>query len=178
MKKGMVLGFIYGMVLLMGTFNYLSCSKKVTDVVVAPAPEVTQKPQDTTPPPPPPPQGAMGQEPPFITAIKEKIKGKEDLPAEEVFENIQSMKGIPAGRILPIMMEGFNKSLGVKCNHCHARGNFASDDNPKKQVARDMWQMTGRINKEMLANIKNLESAQPAIKCATCHRGKAVPAVE
>ncbi|MBP7644837.1 MAG: c-type cytochrome [Saprospiraceae bacterium] len=181
MKKGMVVGLFYGLVLLMGTMNYISCAKKITPEASAttaspPAPPATPNPPTapaTASAPSQPPQ-----EPPFVAAIKEKIKGKEDLPAEEVFENIKVMKGVKAGNILPIMMEGFNKSLGVRCSHCHARGNWASDDNPKKQVAREMWEMTGKINKELLTSIKNLESAQPAIACATCHRGKAIPKVE
>lgn len=189
MRSKLVLGSIYAMILLLGSINWISCSKKMAPMTDTPAvteapppPPPPPAPANQTPPAPPPggqqgPPPGGGGEPGFVTAIREKIKGKEDLPAEQVFENIQVMKGIPAGQILPIMMEGFNKSLGVRCNHCHARG-WQSDDNPKKQVAREMWKMTYTLNHDILPSIKNLESEKPSISCATCHRGKAIPMVE
>jgi hypothetical protein len=44
--------------------------------------------------------------------------GKENLPAEEVFKNIEILKGKPASR-LPGMMTALNGLLGVKCAYCH-----------------------------------------------------------
>ena len=104
------------------------------------------------------------------------ILGKENLPAEEVFENIQIMKGMPAGRIIPIMQMAFNRSLGVKCTHCHEFGKWASEAKATKQVARDMWVMTGKINRELLPGIQNLQSEQAIVNCTTCHRGQVIPA--
>src|ERR1039457_6360505 len=40
------------------------------------------------------------------------------------------------------------KGLGVKCEHCHVQGNFASDDNPKKEIARHMISMAMEINSQ------------------------------
>ena len=116
-------------------------------------------------------------EPPFITAIKEKIKGKEKLPAEEVFENIQSLKGVPAGRVLPIMKMAYSKSLGVKCSHCHDINNWASDEKKAKQITRDMSEMMSKLNREILTEIKYLQSERPAVNCTTCHRGEIKPAL-
>lgn len=77
-------------------------------------------------------------------------------------------------------MKSFNMALGVKCNHCHApkangeKGlDFASDENPKKNIAREMIKMTNKINKkhfkfEHEGIIKN-------ISCNTCHNGKTEP---
>ena len=153
--------------LFLGTFNWTACAAKKNQA----SPPVSEAPA-----PPPPAAEEPPSMPPFMVAIQEEIKGKEDLPAEEVLENIQVMKGIPAGRVLPIMRMGFGKSLGVKCNHCHEFGEWASDVKPTKQVARDMWLMTGKINQELLANIANLQSEQPVVNCTTCHRGEAKPA--
>ncbi len=111
-----------------------------------------------------------------LAALKEKIKGKEDKPAEEVFENIQTLKGFPAGRLLAIMQFGFSNSLGVSCDHCHNTDNWASEENTNKQVARDMWALVGKINGELLAKIENLNSEQVFINCTTCHRGEVKPA--
>src|SRR6266481_6202756 len=38
--------------------------------------------------------------------------------AEQVFKNIQSLKGVPSDELIPAM-QYFNSSLGVECNFCH-----------------------------------------------------------
>ncbi len=53
--------------------------------------------------------------------------GKENLPAEQVFHNIEILKGKPASR-LPGMMKSLNRLLGVQCTHCHVAG--AQENNP------------------------------------------------
>ncbi len=111
-----------------------------------------------------------------LAYLREKIKGREKEPAEDVFENIKIMKGFRAGRLLVIMKRGFANSLGVSCDHCHVTDDWASEEKDEKQIARDMWQMVGTINKELLAKIPNLESENPGINCTTCHRGKVKPA--
>src|SRR4051812_24039014 len=46
-------------------------------------------------------------------------------------------------------MQNFVQAVGVGCGGCHAgRGNFASDDNPRKAKARQMIEMTKAINKQ------------------------------
>lgn len=129
-------------------------------------------------PPPPTPSSERPDGPPaFIVAIQEQVKGKEDLPAEEVFADIDILKGIPAGRVLPIMQEAFSKSLGVRCNYCHVFNEWADNSVPAKGITREMWRMTGRINRELLAGIQNLGSLEPAVNCTTCHRGEVKPAL-
>jgi Photosynthetic reaction centre cytochrome C subunit len=112
-----------------------------------------------------------------LAKLREEIKGKEREPAETVFKNIQTLKGVPAGRLLAIMEMGYSRSLGVNCTHCHTPENWASEDKNKKQVARDMAAMVTRINGEALPAIKNLSGAKPTINCTTCHRGQTVPAL-
>ena len=107
--------------------------------------------------------------------VLERIAGREDEPAEEVFENVRALRGIPAGRLVRIMNQGFGASLGVACGHCHVRGDWSSDDKPQKQIARDMWAMTRAINQE-LSRIPNLDSDEPTVNCTTCHRGQVKPA--
>ena len=121
--------------------------------------------------------------PPFdqaaaIAKLREQIKGKEQQPSTEVFKNIQTpfIKSIPAGRVLAVMEIAYSRSLGVDCRHCHFVDKWESDENPKKQIARDMAAMMARINGELLKNIKNL-SQNPTINCTTCHRGQVKPAL-
>ena len=112
-----------------------------------------------------------------IAKLKEQIKGKEQEPAEKVFKNIQSMKGVPAGRLLAIMEFGYARSLGVNCTHCHTPEKWESEDKTQKQIARDMSAMVAKINGEHLKNIKNLKSENPVVNCTTCHRGEIKPAL-
>jgi hypothetical protein len=112
-----------------------------------------------------------------IAKLREQIKGRETEPAEKVFKNIQTLKGVPAGRLLGIMEMGFARSLGVGCAHCHSPGKWEAEDKAQKQIAREMWTMMGKINGEQLKNIKNLQSATPTVNCTTCHRGQIKPAL-
>ena len=112
-----------------------------------------------------------------IAKLKERIKGKEQEPAEKVFKNIHSMKGVPSGRFLAIMEFGYARSLGVNCTHCHTPEKWETEDKPQKQIARDMAAMVAKINGEHLKNIKNLKSENPIVNCTTCHRGEIKPAL-
>jgi hypothetical protein len=105
------------------------------------------------------------------------IAGRENEPAGQVFKNIKNLNTVPAGRFLAIMNLGYGRSLGVSCAHCHVVGNWASDDKPQKQIARDMIQMAATINTQLLANIKNLKGPQAVVNCTTCHRGQVKPAL-
>lgn len=81
------------------------------------------------------------------------------------------------------VMHSFNDALGVKCNHCHAGAqvdgrfklDFASDEKPEKEMARNMLKMTAKINKKMF-HYKEGGDAKPPISCMTCHNGKVHPA--
>jgi hypothetical protein len=112
-----------------------------------------------------------------LAKLREQIKGKEQEPASAVFKNIQMLKQMPAGRLLAVMEVGYARSLGVNCTHCHVPDKWESEDKTQKQTARDMWAMMGKINTELLKNIKNLKSATPAVNCTTCHRGQVTPAL-
>jgi hypothetical protein len=112
-----------------------------------------------------------------IAKLREQIKGREQEPAEKVFKNIQSLKGVPAARLLAIMQMGYARSLGVDCTHCHVPEKWEVEDKPQKQIAREMSAMAARINSEMLKGIKNLRSETPTINCTTCHRGEIKPAL-
>jgi Photosynthetic reaction centre cytochrome C subunit len=88
-------------------------------------------------------------------------------PAQEVYKNIQSLKGVPAGRWM-LIMQMFSKSLGVECSHCHVPDAFEKDDKPAKQTARKMLAMVGAISREIY-------KGPTSINCYTCHKGQVQP---
>ncbi|MCB1023523.1 MAG: c-type cytochrome [Acidobacteria bacterium] len=111
-----------------------------------------------------------------LAALREQIKGKEQMPAGEVFKNIQNLREMPAGRILAIMNFGYSRSLGVNCTHCHTPEKWESDEKPAKQIAREMHKMAETINFELLKNMKSLGGRTAVVNCTTCHRGEVKPA--
>ena len=112
-----------------------------------------------------------------LAQLRAEISGKENQPAEQVFKNIQLLKGMPAGRLLAVMEVGYSKSLGVNCTHCHVAGQWEKEEKPTKQITRDMSAMAKAINTEYLKGIKNLKSPNPVVNCTTCHRGQVKPAL-
>ena len=124
----------------------------------------------------PGPQAGQPQPPenPLIVELRKSIVGKEDKPAEQVFKNIQVLKGVTAGRLLNIMERGYTRALGVRCDYCHVIGEWEKDDKETKQTARDMVRMNADINAE-LKKIKTIAADNPAVNCSTCHRGQPKP---
>ena len=117
------------------------------------------------------------QENPLVAELRKRIAGQEDKPAEQVFKNIQVLKGVPAGRLLNIMERGYTRSLGVRCDFCHVIGEWEKDDKEMKQAARDMVRMNAVINAE-LKKIKAIEADNPVVNCSTCHRGQPKPGAD
>ena len=129
-------------------------------------PPAGQPPQSQRPPQGPPP-GFPHPE------LFEAIKGKENLPAEQVFKNMQQLKGVQAGRVLRAM-GSFSRALGVNCAHCHLVDEWEKDDRPTKDIARGMIRMVGSINNEQLKSIAKLRP-EASVSCSTCHRGTTRP---
>lgn len=90
--------------------------------------------------------------------------GQEDKKAEEVYKNIQVLKGVPASRVMGAM-GFFARSLGVKCDHCHVQGQNEKDDKPAKLVARKMYSLV------RFAQEKGAKNAS----CFMCHAGQLKP---
>jgi hypothetical protein len=68
-------------------------------------------------------------------------------------------------------MNGFTRALGVKCDHCHAQGDFAKDEKPEKEVARAMLKMV--MNLRQNATEFFPDERVNKVSCWTCHRGSA-----
>lgn len=86
--------------------------------------------------------------------------------AEQVYKNIQVLKGIPADQLVPTMTF-ITASLGVDCEFCHAEQR-EKDDKKTKLKAREMIQMQMAINKE------NFEGRNQ-VTCNSCHQGRHEP---
>jgi hypothetical protein len=94
-------------------------------------------------------------------------QGAAEKTAGEAFKNVQLLKDIPADDLQPTM-RFFTYSLNVRCNFCHAQGDFASDDKEEKKTARAMISMVMAINKDDFRS-------RTAVTCYTCHRGANEP---
>jgi photosynthetic reaction center cytochrome c subunit len=81
-------------------------------------------------------------------------------------KNLKVLK-VPAAQLMPIM-GAFSAGLGVKCDFCHVKGDFASDENPHKEIARKMILMSHEIN-------ANFPDGKMHVTCYTCHRGETEP---
>jgi Photosynthetic reaction centre cytochrome C subunit len=79
----------------------------------------------------------------------------------------KNLKVLKPEDIRPVMgaMRG---ALGQQCNFCHIQGDNASDENPKKLVARKMMEMVNDINAKF-------PDGKVHVSCYTCHRGKTMP---
>src|SRR4029077_6707402 len=88
--------------------------------------------------------------------------------AEDVFKNIQVLRGISVDEFIGTM-GFFAASLGMNCADCHtadSADNWAkfADDTPRKQTARKMVLMVKALNQ---ANF----GGKPTVTCYSCHRG-------
>lgn len=90
----------------------------------------------------------------------------EEKTTEQMYHNIQALKGVPASQLQAIMAL-FTGSLGVRCSYCHA-DSFDKDDKLTKRTARMMIQMVLDLNKGRF-------DRRDAVTCYTCHRGEAKP---
>jgi hypothetical protein len=105
---------------------------------------------------------------------KDKKKGE----ANEDAKNLKVLSKKMSHDDLIALMKVYSKSLGVKCNHCHAQRkddaeklDFASDEKPEKGIARKMIKMTADINKKYISKMDGIKE----VRCVTCHNGHIHP---
>ncbi len=100
----------------------------------------------------------------FLPLMAQEKQEKRERPAPT---NLKVLKVTTGAEVIQVM-RAFTTGLGVKCDYCHVQGNFASDDNPKKEIARHMIQMAQTIN-------ANFPGGKMMVTCYTCHRGETEP---
>ena len=94
--------------------------------------------------------------------------GQKPLLAEDVFKNVQVLRGIPVDEFMGTMGI-FSAALGVSCENCHAANdskweNYAGDNTEMKKTARRMVAMMSTINKSFFGG-------RQVVTCFACHRG-------
>ena len=92
--------------------------------------------------------------------------------SDEVFKNIQVLKGIPVDDFMGTMGI-MSAAVGYDCSECHTNAgtelvNWAAD-NPKKVIARKMVLMVAAINRDNF-------SGRQVVTCWSCHHGRDRPA--
>ena len=104
------------------------------------------------------------------------VRGQGPAPAplltENLFKNIQVLKGIPIDTFFDAMGM-FAASMGDDCTYCHSkdavfRHEAFADATPRIQKARQMIVMMNTINRTYFAGA-------PRVTCFTCHRGSYTP---
>ena len=100
-----------------------------------------------------------------LSAQEKKEDSKKQPPPPPANLKVLNVK---TGQEVMQVMRTFTVGLGVQCTYCHVQGNFASDENPKKETARHMIRMTQEINSKFPDNKMH-------VSCYTCHRGEAEP---
>jgi len=106
-------------------------------------------------------------------AIAQPASQDKPLMAEQVFKNIQALKGIPVDDFLQTMGI-MTAALQFDCSDCHAQAgtdqvNWAADT-PRKIMARMMVNMVTNINKTNFGG-------RQVVTCWTCHRNRDKPMV-
>lgn len=94
--------------------------------------------------------------------------------AEDVFKNVQVLKGVPVDQFMD-MMGVFSAALGMSCEDCHAANdskweNYALDSSMRKQTARRMVGIMKGINQTYFGG-------RQMVTCHSCHRGSNRPKV-
>jgi len=104
-------------------------------------------------------------------ALAQSASQEKPLLAEQVFKNIQALKGIPVDDFLQTMGV-MSAALQFDCSDCHA--NAGTDkvdwaaDTPRKRTARRMVLMVAAINKDNFGG-------RQMVTCWTCHRNRDRP---
>ena len=89
-------------------------------------------------------------------------------PAHHEHPAPKNLKLLQPQDLMPAM-RAFKEALGVECSFCHVKGDFASDENPHKDIARKMIVMAKEINAKF-------PDGGTHVTCYTCHRGSEEPA--
>jgi outer membrane lipoprotein-sorting protein len=110
-----------------------------------------------------------------VVALKaQATEGQKPQMAQDVFKNVQVLKGIPVDEFMDTMGM-FSASTGMNCADCHISDSTTSwdkfaGDTPMKQVARKMLLMVSSINKDNFNSVRS-------VTCYTCHEGSRHPNV-
>jgi photosynthetic reaction center cytochrome c subunit len=104
-------------------------------------------------------------------ALAQATPAKKPLLAEQVFKNVQALKGMPVDDFMQTMGL-ISAALAFDCSDCH--DNAGTDkvdwakDTPRKVISRTMINMVATINKSNFGG-------RTAVTCWTCHHNRDKP---
>ena len=112
----------------------------------------------------------------LISMLSTSLKAQAPTPTVVESPNVKVLTGLYAQQFQE-EMNLIVQALGVSCNTCHVRGNFASEEKPIKLKARQMLEMTRALNKQYFPDHqpKDGESVLGKVTCYTCHKGDQTP---
>ena len=122
--------------------------------------------------------GAMGAVVVCLLAVRlaSGQAGQQPRPqmSEDVFKNVQVLKGIPVDEFMDTMGM-FSASLSLNCIDCHVAESVGTwekfaDETALKRTARRMMLMVNAINKDNFSGVRS-------VTCYTCHRGDLRPRI-
>ena len=106
-----------------------------------------------------------------VAIVKAQAPKEKPPISDQVFKNVQVMKGIPVDQFMATM-GFFSASLGMSCEDCHMADdrnwNGFAADNTRKRMARRMIQMMQKINEDNFGG-------RQMVTCWSCHRGADAP---
>ena len=106
-----------------------------------------------------------------VAIVKAQAPTEKPPISDQVFKNVQVMKGIPVDQFMATM-GFFSASLGMSCEDCHMADdrnwNGFAADNTRKRMARRMIQMMQKINEDNFGG-------RQMVTCWSCHRGADAP---
>ena len=110
----------------------------------------------------------------LLDATAARGQAEKPLMAEQVFKNVQVLKGIPVREFMGTM-GFFSAATGMNCTQCHvdeSGGNWAryADETALKQTTRRMIAMVNNINQSWFRGRR-------VVTCYSCHRGGTRPLV-
>jgi Photosynthetic reaction centre cytochrome C subunit len=88
-------------------------------------------------------------------------------PSRKTFRNVHALAGVSSERFMAAM-QSMRRNVGLECLDCHLREDYSSDAKKPKIRARQMLQMTARINLDLFGG-------NPVVTCFTCHLGRRLP---
>lgn len=80
------------------------------------------------------------------------------------FQDLQLLKPTE----IDTRMREFGAAVGGDCSYCHMPGDYVTEDNPNKAIARNMIRLTREMNARYFGGSE-------LVTCYTCHHGALIP---
>ena len=100
---------------------------------------------------------------------KQRNKSARVETSGQKYRNIKVLRDLPATELISTM-QSYNKELSVNCDFCHVANAFEKDDNPNKEMSRDMIRIVQDLNAPSSVTHRPRPFKSKAT-CYLCHHG-------